>query len=195
MVSNISFKVLNWEDSFNISLYLFEKIKQDGFQPDVILGIARGGWIPGRLFADFFKLKQTSNIKIEFYREIGETATDPIIKQFPGEELSGRKILIVDDVADTGRSLKVAVKHLKSLNIGDFKIVTLFMKPQSIVKPDYYFKETTDWIIYPWEFFEFIDEMSEKLKEEYPEKNQVKQKIKDIGLPPGIVDIFFERYR
>ncbi len=49
MIGDISFDVLSWEESYNITLVLFEKMKRDGFIPDVILGIARGGWIPSRL--------------------------------------------------------------------------------------------------------------------------------------------------
>ena len=48
MIGDISFDVLSWEESYNITLVLFEKMKRDGFIPDVILGIARGGWIPNR---------------------------------------------------------------------------------------------------------------------------------------------------
>lgn len=194
MADEIEFKVLNWEDSFNTTLYLFERIREDGFIPDVILGIARGGWIPGRLLADFFKLRSTSNIKVEFYHEIGETATEPKITQLPGNELMGKNVLIVDDVSDTGKSLKVVLEHLSQIDVKDYKIVTLYHKPHSMIKPDYYFKETTAWIVYPWEFFEFIGEIHEKSKSSGEDRKAIKGKLKQIGVPPGIVDLYFESY-
>ncbi len=193
MIGDISFDVLSWEESYNITLVLFEKMKRDGFIPDVILGIARGGWIPSRLFADFFKQRTTSNIKVEFYGKIGETYEKPLIVQYPGDEIKGKKILVVDDVADTGKSLKVVIDYLASIDGLEFKVVTLHYKPHSIVLPDYYFKETTDWIVFPWEYYEFIDEIIEKMGDT---NNQIviKDKLKDLGVPPGIVDSYYHNY-
>ncbi len=193
MIGDISFDVLSWEESYNITLVLFEKMKRDGFIPDVILGIARGGWIPSRLFADFFKQRTTSNIKVEFYGKIGETYEKPLIVQYPGDEIKGKKILVVDDVADTGKSLKVVIDYLASIDGLEFKVVTLHYKPHSIVVPDYYFKETTDWIVFPWEYYEFIDEIIEKMGDT---NNQIviKDKLKDLGVPPGIVDSYYHNY-
>ena len=193
MFGDITFDVLSWEESYNITLYLYEKMKRDNFIPEVILGIARGGWIPSRLFADFFKQRTTSNIKVEFYGKIGETYNKPKIVQYPGEEIRGKKILIVDDVADTGKSLKVVIDYLTGLGDVEFKVATLHYKPHSVVLPDYYFKETTDWIVFPWEYYEFIDEIIEKL-EGNQSLAEIKDQLKNLGIPPGIVDSYFHNH-
>ena len=61
-----------------------------------------------------------------------------------------RRILIVDDVADTGKSLIVAKDYLMKRGASEIKVATLHFKPTSSFKPDYYVDMTTAWICYPW---------------------------------------------
>lgn len=184
--------IQSWEDSYNANLFLYEKMLRDGFVPEVILGVARGGWIPGRLLADFFKISWTSNIKVEFYKNIGETKEKPEITQKPNTNLEGKRIVVVDDVADTGKSLQVVSEFLEEQGIHDYKIATLFYKPQSAVVPDYYFKTTSKWVVFPWERFEFIDEYLKTHSEE--DISSIRFKMKELGIPPGIIDNYFEVY-
>ncbi len=87
----------------------------------------------------------------------------------------------------------MVIDYLASIDGLEFKVVTLHYKPHSIVVPDYYFKETTDWIVFPWEYYEFIDEIIEKMGDT---NNQIviKDKLKDLGVPPGIVDSYYHNY-
>lgn len=186
------FIIQSWEESYDATLWLFEKMSKDKFVPDIILGVARGGWIPGRLLADFFKMKSTANIKVEFYHKIGETNDKPLITQEPGIDLSGKSVLVVDDVADTGKSLRVTIDLLIKEGAKEIKSATLFYKPQSEVKPEYYSKETSAWVVFPWERFEFIEEMISS----QPDKklDEIKFDLKELGVPPGVIEIYLEHY-
>jgi hypothetical protein len=72
-------------------------------------------------------------------------------------DLSGKKILVVDDIADTGKSLITAIKHLKEHNRPKkLKTATMQYMSESKFKPDYYSEEVTvwTWFIYPWNWIE-----------------------------------------
>ncbi|MHA2503882.1 MAG: phosphoribosyltransferase, partial [Candidatus Kariarchaeaceae archaeon] len=157
----VEFLVQNWQETYDQTYKLFEKIHDDGFHPEVIVGIARGGWIPGRLLSDFFGLRFTANVKVEAYHLIGEMDEEAKITQPINANIEGKSILVVDDIADSGSSMNVVLEDLKSRGVGEIKTATLFYKPRSIVKPDYFIEETTKWVIFGWEFFETIKELGE----------------------------------
>ncbi len=190
MIKLEDYEIVSWDQSYQMTFYLFEKITEDRFFPDVIVGIARGGWIPARLLADFYGNRRTANIKIEFYDNTSRATENPIITQKISEGVEDKVVLIVDDVADSGKSLVAAIEHIKEMGAKEIKTATLYYKKHSIVKPDYYINETESWIVYPWEYGEFVafqyksncDKMSSK---------EIRKKLKDIGIPPPLVDTYF----
>ncbi len=125
--------------------------KTKGFTPDWIVGVSRGGLVPTRLLSDLLGIANVNIIRVEFYKSIGETRDFPKITQPVQVDVSKKKVLIVDDVADTGRSLAVAKEHIKRAGASQVKIATLHYKPSSILKPDYFVEQTDAWIVYPWE--------------------------------------------
>ncbi len=187
------FLVQTWEESYTSALAMFEMVKQSGFTPDVILGVARGGWVPARLLADFFRIKETANIKIDFYNDINTREEEPRITQ-AAPDLSGKKILVVDDVADTGKSLQKVLEQLEQMANCEYRTLTIYYKPHSIIKPDYYLVETTKWVIFGWERFEFMAQFRNLLKGEGKDETYIRQKLKKLGFHPGEIKIFFETY-
>jgi hypothetical protein len=91
---------------------------------------------------------------------VGETEKKPRITQRIQSSIAGRNILIVDDVADTGESLVVIKKYLKSKKPRTMNVATMYIKPWSKVLPDYYTSKTSAWIIFPWELYETIKLLS-----------------------------------
>ena len=135
-------------------LSLAIRIKESGFKPDLIVGVSRGGWAPGRILSDLLANTHTANIKIEFYVGISKTGRKPIVTQPISEDISKKKILIVDDVADTGESLLVALDHIHERGAGEVRTVTVYHKPHSKFKPDFFAETTSNWIVFPWERLE-----------------------------------------
>ena len=181
----------NWEQAYNDTLKLFTRIKEDNFIPDLIIGIARGGWIPARLMADFFTLKETANIKVEAYEMMGDLHVEARITQDINTPISDRKILIIDDIADSGKSLKAVIDSLEKRNPKEMKTATLYFKERSIVKPDYYNLQTNAWVIFPWEVYETIKELDSKFHKEGMSKFDIKLRLQDIGLPVGSVESYY----
>ncbi|NPD87287.1 MAG: phosphoribosyltransferase [Asgard group archaeon] len=186
----VDYEIVSWDQSYQMTFYLFEKITDDEFFPDIIVGIARGGWIPARLLADFYGNRRTANIKIEFYDNTTRASDEPIITQEISENVEGKIVLVVDDVADSGKSLIAAVEHIKSMNPKEIRTATLYYKKHSILKPDYYIRETQSWVVYPWEYGEFVAFLYNQMRDTMNVK-EISKKLKDIGIPPSLVDAYF----
>jgi hypoxanthine phosphoribosyltransferase len=186
----VDYEIVSWDQSYQMTFYLFEKITEDEFFPEVIVGIARGGWIPARLLADFYGNRRTANIKIEFYDDTVRATEDPIITQEISENVEGKVVLVVDDVADSGKSLIAAVEHIKKMNPKEIRTATLYYKRHSILKPDYYIRETKSWVVYPWEYGEFVAFLYNQSRDSMTVK-EISKELKDIGIPPSLVEAYF----
>jgi hypoxanthine phosphoribosyltransferase len=167
-----------------------DDIKKSGFKPDIIVGVARGGWPPARILSDFLNNPNVANIKVEFYVDVYKTVEAPLITQPISVPVNGKRILVVDDVADSGKSLKMVRETLLENGAIDVKIATIYYKPWSIVKPDFYAKSTKAWVIFPWERYETIKKLGEKLKGEGKTLGEIEAELIKIGLQPIIVKRF-----
>ncbi|MHA2254387.1 MAG: phosphoribosyltransferase [Candidatus Kariarchaeaceae archaeon] len=187
----VEYLIFNWQDAYDKIFRLYEQLKNSKYEPDIIVGVARGGWIPARLIADFYCLKVTANIKVEAYELIGETDVEAKITQDINIKVGGKKLLIVDDIADSGASLKVVLDKLKVDNPAEIKTATLFYKPHSVIKPDHFVEQTNSWVVFPWEIFETIQELSSNMKADGKSLAEIKEELKNIGLPAGMVEVYF----
>jgi len=163
-VSLMEYEVMKWEDIVKKALALCDKIKKSGFSPDYIVLILRGGATPASILSDCLGIRNVLAVKAELYEEIGKPGKNVNIIQPLPQKLHGKKVLIVDDVSDTGATLKVIVDHLKSLGASEVRVATIHYKPWSEFMPDYFIEETTKWIVYPWEYHEFIREISRMIE-------------------------------
>lgn len=181
-----------WDEVYDLTLKVAERIWKSGFNPDVLVGIARGGWIVARLLSDFLDNSNVTSIRIEFYKGIAETGEKPQITQPLMVDVKDKKVLICDDVADTGHSLIAAVKHVKEKGAKDIKVATLHLKPWSSYRPDYFVVETNAWIIYPWEIRETISKLVSKLKSEGKSRDEIRKELSKTGIKNALIDYFLE---
>jgi hypothetical protein len=150
------FEVLTWNRTYTVLLSLARKIVRSGFVPDVIVGVSRGGWIPARVLCDLLSAPVLANIGVEFYTDIGETERRPRLTQPLSTDVSGKKVLLVDEVTDTGQSLKLAKEHIVKEGAKEVRTATMYTKPRSAIEPDYHEKKTSSWLVFPWETKETI---------------------------------------
>jgi len=165
-VRSLKFDILRWDDVIRLSLKLARKVSASEFKPDVIVALLRGGLVPARILSDVLGVYKLFIVGVAFYVDVGIHASKPVITQPLNANLGGSNVLIVDDVADTGKSLIVAKEHVKSMGAGSIKIATLHKKPWSEIEPDYFVSETNAWIVYPWEYVEVIKSLESKLSSE-----------------------------
>ncbi len=173
-------------------LDLARKVRNDKFNPDIIVGVSRGGWTPARVLSDLLENPKIANIKAEFYLGVAETKKEPIITQGVSVDVKNKKVLVVDDVSDTGKSLCLVKAHLDKQGARALKIATLYYKPWSITKPDYYEKTTRDWIIFPWERKEALKKVLQKFRQNGKSVEDAKQTLIKHGFNPELAERFIQ---
>ncbi|MFX1559745.1 MAG: phosphoribosyltransferase [Promethearchaeota archaeon] len=192
----MDYLILSWQDVYNLTLQLSERIVESGFVPDVIVGIARGGWIPARILSDVLYATTLQNIRIEYYTDVAAKGKAPRITQPLTGSMKNKNILIVDEVADTGDTLLHAIEHVKALGAKGVRSAVLHYKPTSIVKPDFFMVETTSWTVYPWENRESIIALVKifKSKDDSLTMKEIRDKLVfEVGFEPTVADYFIKR--
>ena len=190
--NNLEFEIPSWNQIYRLLLKLAEAVRKSGFEPDVIVGVSRGGWIPARIMSDLLETPKLANVTAEFYVGVAETKREPTITQPVSVSVKDKKVLVVDDVADTGESLKHVTLHLKNQGASEIKIVTIYYKPWSITVPHYYEKETRCWIVFPWEQKETVRKTVEKFRGEGRIVEDAKEKLISSGLNRELVERFIK---
>ena len=142
-----------------------QKIKESSFVPDAVVAVARGGVVPGRLFCDSLFLKEYYSVKVDHW---GLTATkdgSARLTQKLSADIKGKKILLVDDITDTGDSISLAKKHLMEMQPQEIKTATLIHLKGSKFVPDF-FGEDRDWswIVFPWNYMEDMVNLTRKIE-------------------------------
>jgi len=184
-------KLVSWDDIVKWSRELAKKIKESGFKPDVVVAVARGGFIPARLICDFLGVENLLSLQSQHWTEAAKAAERAIIK-FPYKiDLTGKKVLLVDDIVDTGESLALAKKYiLENWRPKELRIATLqWIKPVAKIKPDYYLIEVTEWVWfqYPWTRLEDTYQFFKRMLSE-------EGKHKKIWTKKELIDKFIEWY-
>lgn len=130
---------------------LAEQVATSGYRPGIILGIARGGLIPAAAIAYAIQVKNVFMMSIEFYTGVEERLEFPVMLPplLNAVDIKGASVLVVDDVADTGHTLKL-VKDFCAEHVKDVRCAVLYEKPPSIVKCEYVWRRTDRWIEFPW---------------------------------------------
>lgn len=186
----VRYEVPPWDLIYQLLVKIADKIKKSGFNPEIIVGVARGGWPPARVLSDLLENPNLANVKAEFYLDIYKTIEKPRITQPISTSVKGKGVLVVDDVADSGKSLKLVREHLLREGASEVRICTLYYKPWSIVTPDYYMKKTEAWVIFPWERRESVRKIGQKLRAEGKSLEEIEAELIKIGLAPPLVKKF-----
>ena len=144
-------EVLTWEQVGPATRSLAQTIHADGYRPDVVLAIARGGLIVAAALAYALGVKNTFTMNVEFYTGIDERLPVPMILPPAPDlvDLEEARVLVADDVADTGATLEL-VKSFVGPRVGEVRVAALYEKPTSRVRCEYAWRATDAWIDFPW---------------------------------------------
>ena len=177
----------SWQDIEELSYKIAEQIIEKNIKIDIIIAILRGGWIPARILADLLGIENIGVLGIKFYKSIETRKEQPIITYPLILDISNKNVLLVDDVADTGKSLSLAIEMTRLYGPKNIYTATLYVKPTTILVPDFYAETTSAWIIFPWEKAELAREysngrISDKLLEEIANQTNIDvEQIKRIA--------------
>jgi len=142
---------MTWDELGGGARSLAEAILADGYRPDMILAIARGGLLVAGALGYALDVKNTFTMNVEFYTGVDERLEMPMILPPVPElvDLEEARVLIADDVADTGRTL-LLVKDFCAGKVGEVRCAVLYEKPHSEVAAEYVWRRTDRWIDFPW---------------------------------------------
>jgi hypothetical protein len=142
---------LSWADFGAAARELAVQVHEDGYEPDLILSIARGGLLVGAALGYALDVKNTWTMNVEFYTGVDERLDVPMILPPVPElvDLEAERMLIADDVADTGETLRL-VKEFCAGKVAEVRCAVLYEKSRSLVPCEYVWKRTDLWIDFPW---------------------------------------------
>lgn len=144
-------EVLTWELFGTAGRELAQEIAASGYRPDLILSIARGGLFVAGSLGYALDVKNLHVMNVEFYTGVDQRLDLPVmLPPVPNAvDLSGAKVLVADDVADTGATLKL-VRDFCADHVADVRCAVVYEKPHSTVKCEYVWRHTDRWINFPW---------------------------------------------
>ncbi len=150
--------VYDWEEIHRLCRKLAKAVKSSNFRVDAIVAIARGGWVPARILADLLDVKELYSVKTEHWGIVATITGKATITQPLTANVENKNVLVVDDVADTGETIKLVKDHVSSLGAKEVRTAVVDYKKTSSFVPDYFATRMEDWkwIVYPWSFREDI---------------------------------------
>ncbi len=192
VLKDLQLEILSWNQIYSLLIDLTALIKNSDFVPDTIVGICRGGWIPARIFSDLLENSNLFSVATSFYLGVNETKPKPVITQEISGSVKGKKVLVVDDLVDSGKSLKLVLSYIKNEGASKVKTATLYRKPWSVIVPDYCLKETGNWVVFPWDQKETVRNVFMKFQESGNSVNEIKEKLISFGLNNKLVNQIYE---
>lgn len=181
-LDNTKYIAPSWEQMGKLIFELGKQIIKTDRKYDWIISIAKGGWTWSRTLADYLDMDNVASVKAKLYENIGKTKLFSLEQELPAAvDIKGKKILLFDDVADSGKTFVTVKNYLIKKGSLSIDTASLFYKPKSVLKPDFFSFKTSAWIVFPHEIREFIDLTNKKFK---------KSDYLKLGLPKNQVQFF-----
>ena len=182
----------SWQEVYELCRELARKIKNSGFKPDAIVAVARGGWVPARILADFLLIRELYSVKAEHWGIVATVTGKAKITQPLTVDLTGKSVLVVDDVADTGETVEIVAQHVREKKAKEVRTAVIDFKHTSKFVPDYYAREMSEWawIVYPWSLYEDVKDLIVKLEEE-GNAEEIARKLEErfnLKVDPSVVE-------
>ncbi|MCG2874537.1 MAG: phosphoribosyltransferase [Acidilobus sp.] len=160
-------KLVSWDEIVEWSLGLGKVIESSGWTPDMVVAVARGGYVPARLLCDYLGVTDLVSLQSQHWVEAAKAAQKAIIRNAYSIEARGLKVLVVDDIVDTGETLALARDFIRAeWKPEDVRTAALqWISPIAKFKPDYYYIEVKDWtwFQYPWTRLEDLTQFIERV--------------------------------
>lgn len=144
-------EVLGWDEFGSASRELAQQIVDSGYRPDIVVAIARGGMLLAGSVSYALGVKSCGALNVEFYTGVETRLPEPVVlpPMLDGAAVDGKRILLVDDVSDSGRTLALAIGLLQA-NGAEVRTAVLYTKPHTVQEADYSWRDTDKWIDFPW---------------------------------------------
>ncbi|MCL4360493.1 phosphoribosyltransferase [Patescibacteria group bacterium] len=167
----VQYLPISWDHYHRFAHNLAAALLNSRQHPDEIVAISRGGLTLGHLLSDLLRIP-ISTITIQSYTDI-QSQGELKITHGLQTDIHEKHILLVDDVSDSGKTMKRALSYLSEFQPEKVTTLTMFVKPRSVYRPDYFAKQTTRWILFPYEPTEMIGLIIKQLEGEGKSKSDI----------------------
>ena len=158
MAEKLLCELVSCESVYALADTLAGEIRASGFRPDLVVAISRGGFTPARMLCDLLGIFNLSSIRIVHYTAAATKKRAATVEYPLCIPVNGLRLLVVDDVNDSGDTLREARIHLESLGPEELRTAVLHEKVGSSVRADYAAGTIAAWrwLIYPWAVVEDV---------------------------------------
>ena len=192
---DITYLFLDWGELGALTQALATKILDSGVPKyDRIIALATGGHTMSKAMQDYLNIKKSSGLHITFYKGIGETNKTPVITQSIGADIQGERVLVFDDVNDSGATLTVAENYLQMRGVKSMDTAALIQKPHTTKPSTFFGEESTSWIIFPDEVRETITLLTARWTKQGLTKDEIYTRLIQIGFQDSHLTLI-ENYR
>ncbi len=155
MAKEFPCELISWNQVYRLTRQLAQKITSADFSPEVVIAIARGGFVPARIICDFFSIGELASIRIVHYTA-GATEQKTRLVAPLNISVKGKRVLVVDDIIDSGDTLVLAMEHLHEAGAKEIKTAVMQCKKSASFTPDFLARRIIKWrwVIYPWAVIE-----------------------------------------
>jgi hypothetical protein len=196
MKSLVKFRceILSWTrvagDARKLAWLIWESL----YSPDIVIAIGRGGYVPARILCDYLSINELTAIKVEHWGKAALKKKKAIVKFPLNAKIDGKKVLLVDDLTDTGETLRVSMAYLKRFRPKEVRTAVLLHKTCSTIVPDYFVRKITKWrwVIFPWHIWEDLTAFIKKLRaagitRNYDLSNELRERY-NIAVPADMLE-------
>lgn len=176
-------KLVTYDEISDWCSDIAEKLRNMNYKPEVIIGLTRGGWVPARILCDELLIKKLYAVKTEHWGVTANPDGNALLTQELVADVSGEKVLVIDDITDTGASLKLATDHVRDKGPSEVKSAALIHIGHSEYTPDVYSHkisgEEWTWFIFPWNIHEDMRTLLPKTLYEPRNVREIQKAFKD----------------
>lgn len=168
MVEPINCRFVSWQEIVEWTRSLADKVMGSTYHPELLLAIARSGFVPGRLISDYMGNPQLYALKVEHWLDTtAEHTEDAVIPHRAPLPVDGKEVLVIDDLVDTGRSAVHTIQYCKDQGAKEVKLAVMLYLTSSELEPDFYTikQEEWFWFVFPWNRTEDLRNLTLKLFE------------------------------
>ena len=165
MPEQLRCELISWSEVERLCQHLAGLIRESGYRPDLVIAIGRGGYVPARLMCDWLHIMGLTSIKVEHYLSGANRQEEAVIRYPLKADIRGLRVLVVDDVNDTGDTLEAATQHLQAFQPGEIRTAVMHHKAVTSFDADYSAGKIVKWrwLIYPWAVNEDVSAFLERL--------------------------------
>jgi uncharacterized protein len=170
------------------------RIRSGGRAPEAIVGLTRGGWVPARLLGDRLGVHRLVSLRVQHWGVTASRDGEARLTEGLSGQVAGEAVLVVDDITDTGESLRLASEHVRAAGPRSVETAALVHIAHSRFVPTYFGEEIPRdawvWIVFPWNYWEDLSTLAARAEALGPGAEAVRSTLRErCGLDVPTEDV------